>query len=163
MKVTRRQLELLVKEATASGGKSVLTEAELNEISGLISAMARGLGKSVTKTFAKVLEKGVKGVGEYLAKNPEKIANIMALAKQSADKLPGIQKMLDDLGADAEDPAKLAMALANPPKEAEADLTKMYQGASDQLEKAEDCECPDPEEEKSVMSKLGSSIAKFFS
>ena len=155
MRITKRQLSLLVKEATAPGSASVLTEEELNEIAPMISMMARSLGSNATKAFAKTLEKGIQGVADYIEKNPEQIEKIGAMIAQSVDKLPGIQKMADALG-DNPDPAKIASVLSNPPDEAKADLQKMYQGASDQLEKAEDCECPSPEEEKGLLGKLGS-------
>tara|TARA_Y100000592_G_scaffold90324_1_gene148803 strand:- start:1737 stop:2216 length:480 start_codon:yes stop_codon:yes gene_type:complete len=155
MRLTKRQLSLLVKEATAPGSASVLTEEELNEIAPMISMMARSLGSNATKAFAKTLEKGIQGVADYIEKNPEQIEKIGAMIAQSVDKLPGIQKIADSLG-DNPDPGQLANAIANPPKEAEADLQKMFQGASDQLEKAEDCDCPSPDEEKGLIGKLGS-------
>lgn len=155
MKVTKRQLEILVKEAVAPGTKSVLTEQELNEIAPMISMMARSLGKGATKAFSSVLEKGIQGVSDYIKKNPEQIEKIGVMISQSVDKLPGIQKIADSLG-DNPDPGKLAGALANPPEEAKADLQKMFQSAGEQLEKAEDCQCPSPEEEKGLLGKLGS-------
>jgi len=155
MRITNRQLKILVKEAIAPGNRTVLTEEELNEIAPMISMMARNLGKGATKAFAGVLEKGIQGVADYIEKNPEQIEKIGAMIAQSVDKLPGIQKMADAIGDDP-DPAKLANVLANPPEEAKADLQKMFQGASEQLEKAEDCECPSPEEEKGLLGKLGS-------
>lgn len=155
MRITKRQLSLLVKEATAPGSASVLTEEELNEIAPMISMMARSLGSNATKAFAKTLEKGIQGVADYIEKNPEQIEKIGAMIAQSVDKLPGIQKIADSLG-DNPDPGQLANAIANPPKEAEADLQKMFQGASEQLEKADDCDCPSPDEEKGLIGKLGS-------
>lgn len=155
MKVTKRQLELLVKEASTPDETSVLTEAELNEIAPIISAMFRGLGGMGAKAMANMAKKGITAAGAFIQKNPAVTEKLIGLVMQSADKLPGIKKMLKDMGKDAT-PADIALALQNPPKEAMADLDKMLKGAAGDLKKAEECECPDPAEEKGILSKLGS-------
>ena len=151
MKVTKRQLRLLIKEARAPGEISILTEAELNEIAPVISAMFRGLGSMGAKAMANMAQKGISAASAFIRKNPAVTEKLVGLVMQSADKLPGIKKMLKDMG-----PADIALALQNPPKEAVADLDKMLKGAGKELAKAEECECPDPAEEKGILSKLGS-------
>jgi hypothetical protein len=155
MKVTKRQLRLLIKEARAPGEISILTEAELNEIAPVISAMFRGLGSMGAKAMANMAQKGISAASAFIRKNPAVTEKLVGLVMQSADKLPGIKKMLKDMGKDVA-PADIALALQNPPKEAVADLDKMLKGAGKELAKAEECECPDPAEEKGILSKLGS-------
>lgn len=159
IKVTRRQLELLIKEATAPGTETVLTEAELNEISALLTTLTRSLGSLAAKGFSKILDKGVEAVGDWMKQNPDKVGNILAMIKQTQDKLPGVKKLADEIELDKADPKTVAIRLQqiakNPPEDLKADMNKMFKQGAEQMEKAADCECPDPAKEQGIMGKIG--------
>jgi len=156
MKVTKRQLDLLVREALSTPDHMLLTEEELNEIAPFITSLVGALGRGTAKIFGDLAKMGIEKVGKWVAENPEEVEKIMGMLQQTAEKLPGVQKAVDQIG---DDPAKAVSLLQNPPEDIKADLDKMLKGAGEQLEKEEECECPTPEETDGIMSKLG----KFFS
>ena len=156
MKVTRRQLKLLVKEASSPGELSILTESELHEIAPIILGMFRGLGSVAAKTFTSLAKKGAQGVGQYLMKNPKAAQSVTALISKSKDKLPGVKKFVDEMLGGKLDPATVAVAMQNIPKDVEADLNSMMKSAGQEIAKAEECECPTAKEQQSMMGKLAS-------
>jgi hypothetical protein len=74
---------------------------------------------------------------------------------QASDKMPGIQKALEGLGKNPDD-VNIVQMLENPPENIKAELDNVFKNAGTALEKAEECECPDPAQETSLMSKFSS-------
>ena len=141
MKVTRRQLELLVKEASAPGELSVLTEAELHEIAPIIGAIAGIAGRGLA-AVGKVFTKGISGVAKAVTKSPKMMNSVRSLLTKAKVKMPKINKFLQGIDLESLSPEMLSMALQNAPSEVQGDLEKVIKNAADGLKKAEDCACP---------------------
>ena len=156
MRVTKRQLDLLIREALSTPDHMLLTEEELNEIAPFITSLVGALGRGTAKRFGDLAKAGIEKAGEWIKDNPEQVEKIMGMLQQTAEKLPGVQKAVEQIG---DDPAKAVQLLQNPPEEMKSDLDTMFKNAGEQLEKEEECECPTPDETEGVMDKLG----KFFS
>lgn len=146
MKVTKRQLKLLIKEARGDR----MSRGELNEIGAVLAAM----GKAVTKV-GPALAKGTKSVGKAVAKNPKLGKAVSGLMKQAKDNLPKVAKHLADEGFDLENPdlEKLAQLLMSPPEELEGELDMVMQQGAKEAEKAAACDCPTEKELEQVSEK----------
>ena len=78
MRITRRQLGLLIREAAHPGGDSTLSESELNEIVPIIGIIGRGLaaaGKAAGKAVSAAAKAGsdiMKSAAEDAADDAEK-------------------------------------------------------------------------------------------
>ena len=93
MKVTKRQLHLLIKEASSAGHQTVLTEAELHEIQSILpflvehpALMALARGAQAGARAAKVAAKAAKKAAQKAAKAAKKkmVQKAKELAKNSA-------------------------------------------------------------------------------
>jgi len=155
MKVTRRQIRLVLREGMNKTGKTSLTEAELLEIAPVIGAIARVLGPAAAR-LGPTLMKGATKVGQMVSKSPKAQKAIQGLLKKSKDKLPQVSQAMDKMGIDLDnlDFEKLSGFLQNPPDEVKGELDKLFKGAGGQMEKAEECECPTPEEVKQAMGDI---------
>ena len=156
LKITRRQIRLFIKEShNQDRSSTVLTEAELTEIAPVVAAIGRAI-PAMASRMGPLLKKGVSGL-KNISKNPKAAEALKGLMQKGKGKMPNLSKALDKMGLDLDnlDMEKFSEFLNNPPEEASGDLDKLMQGASEQFEKAEQCDCPTPEEVKAAMSALG--------
>ena len=153
--VSRNQIRLLVKESMSSSSTSILTEEELQEIAPIIGAIGRMAGSVASKA----LQKGAAGVTSALQKSPKLASSITSLLRKSVDKLPNLSRYLDSLEIDLDNPdfGALSQVLRNPDEKITGELDKVMKSASQQLSKAEKCECPSLEELQAAQEELAKS------
>lgn len=145
MRITHRQLKILVKEASAPGHQTVLTEEELYEIAPIIAAIG-GLAARGAAAVGSVFSRGVSGVAKAVTNSPKMMNSVRSLLTKARGKMPNIDKFLNSLDLEKLDPEMLANALENAPEDAKGDLEKIMQNASDEFKKAEECDCPTADE-----------------
>jgi len=156
MKISRRQIRLFIKESNNKDrGKTALTEAELTEIAPVVAAIGRAI-PAIASRMGPMLKKGVSGL-KGISKNPKAAEALKGLLQKSKGKMPNLSKAMDKLGLDLDnlDMEKFSSFLNDPPEEASGDLDQLMKSASGQFEKAEECDCPTPEEVKAAMDALG--------
>lgn len=139
--ITRRQISLILRESFNDAGVSVLTEAELNEIAPFLAALGK-IGKSV----GSFLSKGAKSVASKFSVDPNIQKTVLPMLQKSADKLPNVKKYMDAVGIDLEKPDFNEIGKMFSNEKLTGELDKMLKQGSDQIEKAEECDCPTMEE-----------------
>lgn len=113
MQVTKRQLQLLIKEATAPGNQTVLTEAEFEEILPVLieavplAAIGKAIGaaaKGAARAMAQAAKQGAKAAGRMAKKAAKDYAKekaqdmAMDAAEQATSKGEGdLQKIMDKI------------------------------------------------------------------
>lgn len=113
MQVTKRQLQLLIKEATAPGNQTVLTEAEFEEILPVLveavplAAIGKAIGaaaRGVAKGVAQAAKQAAKGAGRMAKKAAKDFAKEKAqdmatdAAEQATSQGEGdLQKIMDKI------------------------------------------------------------------
>lgn len=144
--VSRRQIRLFLKEALSPSTSPVLSEGELNEIAPLIGRIAAGLGPKMTGKIGDMLAKGASGISKKIASDPKLQQTVMSLIDKSADKLPQLKQYVDAAGIDLENPdfGKISDMLSN--DKLKGELDKVFKQGSQQMDKAEECDCPTAEE-----------------
>jgi hypothetical protein len=147
IQVTRRQINLFLKEAHNESSELILTEEELNEIAPLLVRAAAGLGSAI-KGAAEFLAKGATAVGKQIAKNPKFKKVVTDMVSKASQKMPNIKQYIDAAGVDLKnaDDNTLTQMFNNPKLKGELD--KVLKTAGTQMKKAEECDCPTPEEMK---------------
>ena len=93
-----------------------------------------------------MLAKGAKAVAGKVAKDPKLQQTVMSLVKKSSDKLPGIKQHMEKAGIDLDNPdfSKISDMLKK--DDLKGELDKVFKQGSEQMEKAEECDCPTMEE-----------------
>jgi hypothetical protein len=145
MRVTKRQLDLLIREALSTPDHMLLEEAELHEIAPIIAAIG-GLAARGAAAVGSVFSRGVSGVAKAVTNSPKMMNSVRSLLTKAKGKMPNIDKFLNSLDLEKLDPEMLANALENAPEESKGDLEKIMQNASDEFKKAEECDCPTADE-----------------
>lgn len=154
IRLSKKQINLLVREILSRRGYNTITEEQIVEIAPMIAMLGRSLGTGALKAFSGVARKGAQAAADYVQKNPEMAEKILAMVQQSSEKLPGLSSVADEAGGD---PMKLATILQNPDEDAAKDLDTMLKSGAEEMQQAADCECPTPED----LSKIPSSVAGF--
>ena len=141
VRISRRQIGLILKESLNDTGKPVLTEAELNEIAPFIAAL-----KNFGKAILALPFKGAYAVAGKLAKDPKVQQMVMPMLKKAADKLPNVKKYIDAAGIDLKNPNfdEISKMFSN--EKLKGELDKMLKQGGEELKKAEECDCPSLED-----------------
>ena len=147
IQVSRRQINLFLKEAHNTSSELILTEEELNEIAPLLVRAAAGLG-ALAKGAAGMLAKGATAVGKQVAKSPKFANMIKNMVSKASNKMPNIKKYIDASGIDLKnaDANTLQSMFSN--TKLKCELDKILKQGGEQMKKAEECDCPTPEEMK---------------
>jgi len=137
--VSRRQINLFLKEAMNTSESPVLTESELNEIAPMIGKMLASLGGKALSKVGNVMSKGAVAVGKKIASNPKLQGAVMNLVKKASGKLPELAKFIDATGIDLDNiqPDQVQQMFNN--EKIRGSLDKVLKQGSEQLEKAEGC------------------------
>lgn len=145
VKVTKRQMELLIKEASAPGTETVLTEAELNEIAPVLAQIGGMLGKGAAK-LGQLAVKGAQAAGPKIAQMASKSKQFFAATKdmfaKAAEKIPELKAMMKMV----KNPQDLETLLKNADPKLKKTLDKMIKQMGGQMKKSGDCDCPTPQE-----------------
>ena len=152
IKLSRRQVSLLVREVLNKSDRSVLSEAELNEIAPAIAALVR-----VAPRLIPHLARGARGVAKYVKKNPKNSFRVARLINKAKDKMPNLSKHMDDneIPTDGSDAGSLIGMIEDPPDKINNELDKVLKSAAAEAKRAEKCDCPDIEEIEQAKKDLG--------
>ena len=145
VKVTRRQMELLIKEASAPGTETVLTEAELNEIVPVLAQIGGVLGQGAIK-LGQVAAKGIQVAGPKIAaaaqRSKEFFGGMKDMIAKAAEKIPELKAMMKMV----KNPQDLETLFKSADPKLKKQLDKMVKEMGGQMKKSGNCDCPTPQE-----------------
>ena len=138
-------MELLIKEASAPGTETVLTEAELNEIAPVLAQITGILGQGAQK-LGQLAVKGMEVAGPKIAAAAKRSKEFFSATKdmiaKAAEKIPELKAMMKMV----KNPQDLETLFKNADPKMKKKLDKLVKQMGGQMKKSGDCDCPTPKE-----------------